>query len=426
MEECGKKIITCEYCNEMILNKDKIYHNSICEFVLEECIECQTQIKRKNLSAHDKIEYLINQVNFWNKFEDSLNKNLILEEKLQASEKENQNLRSFLNNSRETGLSSNNVQYQSFYKTKEITSLKYVSGFVYTICYLSAYESGLICCGNLASILLFRFPALEKVESLKGHSNYIWSIVHLSQYDINYIASGGQDKTIKIWNISTGDCLKTLTGHEDWVTTVSPFHLHSNILLSSSSDHTVRIWDLDTGSQLQIITNVYGKVCGNAFSFNSSYIIYGSRENKLVIYDYSSNNIKGNLIGHNNLIDCFSNLGEFNKNYIVTGSKDKNIIIWDISKICLVKILSGHTQRVNFVSHLIGFSGGNTIIASGSDDTTIRLWSLLNFQCVSVLNIHNSSCKSFLNLKGEFTDYFLTHDGKSGVIKCSKLGKYDE
>lgn len=58
-----------------------------------------------------------------------------------------------------------------------------------------------------------------------------------------FLASGSRDKSIKIWDVSTGMCLFTLLGHDNWVRGVV-FHPGGKFLLSASDDKTLRVWDL--------------------------------------------------------------------------------------------------------------------------------------------------------------------------------------
>ncbi|GAK64824.1 dynein regulator [Moesziomyces antarcticus] len=60
-----------------------------------------------------------------------------------------------------------------------------------------------------------------------------------------FAATGSRDKTIKIWD-SAGQCLKTLTGHDNWVRGLA-FSPNGKNLLSVSDDKTMRVWDLKTG-----------------------------------------------------------------------------------------------------------------------------------------------------------------------------------
>ncbi|CDO73623.1 hypothetical protein BN946_scf185014.g93, partial [Trametes cinnabarina] len=61
-----------------------------------------------------------------------------------------------------------------------------------------------------------------------------------------YVATGARDKTIKIWDTQTGQLLRTLQGHDNWVRSLV-FHPSGKFLLSASDDKTIRVWELSTG-----------------------------------------------------------------------------------------------------------------------------------------------------------------------------------
>ncbi|MBW4612648.1 MAG: hypothetical protein KME21_05095 [Desmonostoc vinosum HA7617-LM4] len=61
--------------------------------------------------------------------------------------------------------------------------------------------------------------------------------------DDRTLASGSRDKTIKIWNLATGQEITTLNGHSNWVTSVA-FSPDGRTLASGSDDATIKIWRL--------------------------------------------------------------------------------------------------------------------------------------------------------------------------------------
>jgi len=58
-----------------------------------------------------------------------------------------------------------------------------------------------------------------------------------------YLASASRDRSIRIWEVSTGLCVKVLTAHDNWVSGVV-WHPSGQFLLSSSDDKSVRVWDI--------------------------------------------------------------------------------------------------------------------------------------------------------------------------------------
>ncbi|KAK4684340.1 platelet-activating factor acetylhydrolase IB subunit alpha, partial [Tremellales sp. Uapishka_1] len=62
----------------------------------------------------------------------------------------------------------------------------------------------------------------------------------------SFVATGSRDKTIKLWDSQSGQCVKTLVGHDNWVRALV-IHPTGKYLLSASDDKTIKVWDLATG-----------------------------------------------------------------------------------------------------------------------------------------------------------------------------------
>lgn len=65
------------------------------------------------------------------------------------------------------------------------------------------------------------------------------------------VVSGSNDCKIKVWSVSTGECIRTLVGHDLLVRTLS-FDPKSGRLVSGSYDKTVKVWDLKTGRMVRM------------------------------------------------------------------------------------------------------------------------------------------------------------------------------
>lgn len=72
-----------------------------------------------------------------------------------------------------------------------------------------------------------------------------------------YVATGGRDKVIKIWDTGNGQCLRTLVGHDNWIRGLvwSPNGKH---IVSCSDDKTMRVWDLMAGGRCSKTIDAHG------------------------------------------------------------------------------------------------------------------------------------------------------------------------
>lgn len=66
------------------------------------------------------------------------------------------------------------------------------------------------------------------------------------------MASASLDKTIKLWNVESGECLLTIEGHDTYVRSVC-YKYDSDILASGSYDESVKIWDTTNGKCLKTL-----------------------------------------------------------------------------------------------------------------------------------------------------------------------------
>jgi len=179
-----------------------------------------------------------------------------------------------------------------------------------------------------------------------------------------HIASGSDSEIVQLWDLATGACLRDLRGHTKSVRSVvfSPDGAH---IASGSDDHTIRIWDA-TGTHLRTLEGHSDVVESVAYSPNCNLIISGSHDRMVRIWEASGAHLR-TLRGHSDrvLSVAYSPSGE----QIISGSLDETIRIWGANGAHL-RTLKGHTGDVNSVA----YSPDGSQIISGSTDQTVRLW----------------------------------------------------
>merc|ERR1712166_231022 len=81
-----------------------------------------------------------------------------------------------------------------------------------------------------------------------------------------YVVSGSRDHTARIWDVKSGDCIKTLEGHTKDVRDVS-FSPNNQYVVSGSDDETVRIWKINL---IDLCVYVPTTIRSNKYSSNSN------------------------------------------------------------------------------------------------------------------------------------------------------------
>ena len=79
------------------------------------------------------------------------------------------------------------------------------------------------------------------------------------------LATAGQDQVARLWDPATGDCLRTITGHESAVFSVV-FSPDGRMLATAGFDGTARMWDPATGDCLRTVTDPNASVWDATFS----------------------------------------------------------------------------------------------------------------------------------------------------------------
>ena len=231
-------------------------------------------------------------------------------------------------------------------------------------------------------------------KELKGHDDHVITCL---QFHGDRIISGSDDSTLKVWSVSSGECLLTLTGHTGGVW-CSQFE--GDIICSGSTDRTIKVWDVHTGQSLHTLFGHSSTV--RCLSMYNQICVSGSRDATLRVWDVQTGECKHLLIGHMAAVRCV----QYDGVRVVSGAYDCLVKVWDpVSETCLHS-LTGHNNRV----YSLQFDGRH--IVSGSLDTTIRVWDAVTGTCLHVLSGHRSLTSGM-----ELRDNILVSGNADSLVK---------
>jgi F-box and WD-40 domain protein 1/11 len=193
---------------------------------------------------------------------------------------------------------------------------------------------------------------------LQGHQDGVYCLAWISK---DILVSGSRDKTLKVWDVIKGQCIRTITDEHEGSILSMRVNEEKSILLTGSSDATCTIWSLPN---LVPITKLRGH-------------------------------------GHSVLDVCFVN------NQIVTSSRDHSLRVWNMTSGLELRQMRGHNASVNAIEPV-----GNTRIVSASGDGTLKLWDIETGECLKTMESlsHGLACV-------RYSGKYLYSGGLEGKIR---------
>ncbi|ETO15533.1 WD-40 repeat protein, partial [Reticulomyxa filosa] len=299
---------------------------------------------------------------------------------------------------------------------------------------------------NFFMLDLFRSSS-KLLNTFNKRANKLLSIDYSTFGDCQFICSGSNDSTVRLWDIETNQQIQSFNGHSGYVHCVkfSRYHQnnsHCNVICSSSRDKTIRFWDVKNNQQLKLFNGHTSVVFGIEFSsFNSGrYLCSVSYDKTIRLWDVEMykplhvfNGYKAifcvdisPLQSNNNDNDNkMNNIGVIGGNgyTICSGSLDKTIRIWDIETAKEFIVFKGHNRYVSsvkYASNELGIDGGANTILSGSADTSVRLWDIRSGEQIQVFNGHTHYVCAV-----EYSPFVINNNEASGCSNVICSGSRD-
>jgi len=250
--------------------------------------------------------------------------------------------------------------------SKQLLICKQHTGWVRAVAFNHASQVTLLVSGSTDQTLkLWDVNTGQCLKTYYGHTAPVRSVTFSP--DAHKLVSAGDDQTLRLWDINTGQCLKTYHGHTDRVRCVA-FSQGGHELASASDDQTVRLWDVETGQCLKIYHGHTDRVRSVTFSPGGSILASSSEDRAVRLWEVRSGKCLKTLLGHSDGV--WSVTFSPGANILASSSHDQTIKLWNVDTGQILRTLEGHSDRIWSVA----FSPDGHTLASGSDDQTVKLW----------------------------------------------------
>jgi small GTP-binding protein len=206
-------------------------------------------------------------------------------------------------------------------------------------------------------------------------------------WDGKQIASGSDDKRVRVWEAGSGELVTTLEGHEHAVMSVA-WSPDGKQIASGSADYTVRVWEGGSGKLVRKLEGHENVVQSVGWSPDGKQIASGSGDNTVCVWEAGSGELVRTLEGHEHVV--MSVAWSPDGKQIASGSYDNRVRLWEAGTGKLVTTLEGHEDAVQSVA----WSPDGKQVASGSSDKTVRVWEAGGGKLVRTLEGHEDVVKS--------------------------------
>lgn len=269
-------------------------------------------------------------------------------------------------------------------------------------------------CSEDKTVKLWGVDTGACLTTLKRHKGEVRCVSF--SIDGNSIISSSDDSTIRIWDCSTGLTKQILRGRSDIAIFVVALADGKRLLSDGiDEDRSIKLWDIQTGACLKTIKTKQ-TIWTAAVNANGTRAVISDCDDKLTLWDLEVPKFLASLNGHSGTVNSVQMTTD--QQFAVSGGDDKTVKIWNLTTAKCVASLEGHQDEI----FSIALSRDNRIIASaGYTDKTVRLWDFKSGDCLQVIRNDEGSHPTSVTFSPD--DSRLVVGTRQGLIYIYRLNK---
>ncbi|CAO3616674.1 unnamed protein product [Mucor fragilis] len=222
---------------------------------------------------------------------------------------------------------------------------------------------------------------------LQGHSD---SIYCLAWIDNDTLVSGSRDKTLKVWNVKTNQCIRTVENEHDGSILCMRVNKDRSILLTGSSDATCTVWSLPNLAPIRKLRGHGHSVLDVSF-VSGNRIVTASRDHTLRLWNQDTGEEILQMLGHTNSVNAVETVDEHR---VVSASGDASLKLWDVATGECIRTMQGHRLGLACVRY------DGKRLYSGGLEGKIKVWDVESGECVNTLLGHVGMIRSLDCIQG--------------------------
>jgi len=285
------------------------------------------------------------------------------------------------------------------------------------------------------AIIKWDVSTLNKVGKINGKSKsdtskrkcHVGKVLCLAlSSDVKFLASGGQDQVIHIWNANTLEWLHTFKGHRKDIASLS-FRKKSHQLFSSSNDKTIKVWSLNEMAYVETLFGHEDAVLGIDSLFRDCAVSCGGRDRSVRLWKIPE---ESQLVFQSTMGSSFDCVTMLNEDYFLTGGDDGSLSIFFVRKKKPITLRTNAHKKTEesgegccnetWITAVTSLPYTDLIATAGSCDGCIKLWRCeKSFR--AIMPIHSIKMPGFVNsLQFSSNGEFLV----AGIGQEHRLGRW--
>jgi WD40 repeat protein/mono/diheme cytochrome c family protein len=205
----------------------------------------------------------------------------------------------------------------------------------------------------------------EESSPFTGHDGAVECVAFAP--DGKRAVSGGDDRTLRLWDVATGKELRRFEGHRDAVVAAA-FSADGRFIASGSRDRTVRLWNVESGRETSRLEGHTGSVRCVAIAASGQFLLSGGEDAVVRLWDVERAREIRSFTGHTGAITAV--VFSPGDSQALSASLDRSVRLWSVKSGRELRRYEGHTREV----HAVAFSPDGSRILSGGNDHVVRLW----------------------------------------------------